>query len=293
MIVPVRSPAPWLEAALDSVLTQDPGPDEVVVVDDGSPKPVEVPATVRLLRRDEPGGPAAARDLALRELESDLVALCDADDAWEPGKLAAQVAALGAEPDAAVCFGRATIVGPDGRPTGERWEEPPAGRLQGDPLISMLYERNPIPAASAVIRSEALVSGGGFAGPTRLASDWDLWLRLAGAGHAFVCEPAARVRYRRHKGGVTSDLAAMAEAALVIADTHAGLVDEETQTRVRASHLTTLARGQVRRRDYASARHTLGEAHRLVPASPRERALAAALRVPLLRAALGRRSPHR
>ncbi len=292
VIVPVRGPAPWLGEALGSVLGQDPAPAEVVVVDDASEPAVEVPGGVRLVRLDAQGGPAAARDAGLGELGTDLIALCDADDVWEPGKLAAQLEALERHPDAAVCFGRAGVIGPDGRPTGERWEEMAPGLHEASEMVPLLYERNPIPSASAVVRRSALVAAGGFAGPAPLASDWDLWLRLAAAGHAFVCEPAARIRYRRHGGGVSADLAATAEAALAIADVHAELVDDRLRQRVRASHLTTLARGEVRRRRYGAARERLAEADALVPAGPRERALRAALAVPGLRAALGRRSPH-
>jgi DNA-directed RNA polymerase specialized sigma24 family protein len=99
------------------------------------------------------------------------------------------------------------------------------------------------------------------------------------------------VKARQHRPEVSGDLAAGAEAALAIADAHAGLVDEDLRRRVRASHLTTLGRGRVRRRDYAGAREALAQAAELAPPGPRERALAAALNVPGVRAGLGRRSP--
>jgi glycosyltransferase involved in cell wall biosynthesis len=300
VVIPVRAPAPWLGEALRSVLEQDSPPNELVIVDDASPEPLgeagvrSTGATgLRLVRLEERGGPAVARDRGLSETDSIFVALCDADDVWEPGKLGAQLGAMTANPDAAVCFGRATIVGPNGRPTGERWEELPPGVSEGETLLPLLYERNPIPASSTVIRREALEAVGGFVGPAPLASDWDLWLRLAAAGHKFLCVPEARIRYRRHPGGVSSDLAAGAEAALAIADAHADLVDPERRARVRASHLTTLARGRVRRRDYAGAREALAEAAALTPPGRRERALARALAVPGVREGLGRRDPFR
>ena len=298
VVVPVRTPAPWLGEALRSVIQQDSPPVDVVVVDDGSGERLGEAGVrgtgatdVRLLRLADPSGPAAARDHALANTNTDFVALCDADDVWEPGKLGAQLGAMTSNPDVSLCFGRATIVGPDGQPTGERWEELPPGPIAPEELIPLLYERNPIPASSVLMLRSAVEEVGGFAGPAPLASDWDLWLRMAAAGHTFLYEPEARIRYRRHPGGLSNDLAAGAEAALAIADTHAGLVDEDLRRRVRASHLTTLGRGRVRRRDYAGAREALAEAAELVPAGRRERALAAALNVPGVRAGLGRRSP--
>ena len=58
----------------------------------------------------------------------------------------------------------------------------------------------------------------------RVAEDWDLWLRIAAAGGAFVCEPAARIRYRRHPGGLTADVRRLAAAQLAMHEAHRELV---------------------------------------------------------------------
>lgn len=289
-IVPVHGAAPYLGAALEGLLAQRPAPDEIVVVDDGSPEPVQAPAGVALVRREERGGPAAARQAGLEASSADLVAFADADDVWRPGKLAAQLEALAAHPEAAVCFGRAVIVGPDGAPTGEAWEELPAGVHDPAELGALLFERNPIPTSSVIVRRDALIASGGFAGPAALGSDWDLWLRLLRRGERFVYEPRAVIEYRRHAGGVTSDVAQLAESSLAIRAAHGVLVDDATRERLRRRDLVALARGRVRRRDYAGARAALREA---APLEPRERLLAAVLRAPGLRTLLGRRDPYR
>jgi glycosyltransferase involved in cell wall biosynthesis len=296
-IVPVHGAAPYLREALEAVLGQDPPPDEVVVVDDGSPAPLrldpEHARRCRVLRRERRGGTAAARDTGLEALSSDLVALADADDAWRPGKLAAQLEALERHPGAAVCFGRAVVIGPEGRPTGERWEELPAGPLDPADLGPLLYERNPIPASSAVVRRAALEAAGGFAAPTPAGQDWDLWLRMVERGELFVCEPRAEVLYRRHPAAVTADVATLAESSLRLHELHAGLADEATRGIARARDLTALARGRVRQRRYGEARAALREAAALRAPGARERVLRAALAVPGLRGALGRRDPYR
>ena len=297
VLVPVKAPALYLAQTLDGVLAQDPGPDAVVVVDDGSTPPLELHpdhAERCTLVRGAAAGPAAARATGLAAAgDVDLVALCDSDDVWEPGKLAAQLAALERHPDAALAFGTATIVGVDDLPTGERWEEIPAGVHPAEELGPLLYERNPIPTSSVVIRAGALARAGGFDAPLRLAEDWDLWLRLLVNGESFVSVPEARVRYRRHPGSLTADVAALAECQLEMHERHAGLVDDETARRLRARDLVALARGRVRRRDWKGARAALRAARELEPASVSERVLAAAAAVPLVRRALGRRSPYR
>jgi GT2 family glycosyltransferase len=295
VIVAARAPVPWLADAVDSVLSQEPAPHDVVVVDHASEPPVGAVAGARLLRVSDPGGgPAAVRAAGMAALDTELIALADADDVWEPGKLRSQLEALAAHPEAAVCCGRAVVVGADGRATGERLPELPGGFLSAADLRQALYEQNAIPAASAVIRRDALVAVGGFipSEPLPAASDWDLWLRLVEAGYAFVCEPRARIRYRRHSGGLTADLSRLAEAGLAIHERHAGLVDETTFARAKARDLETLARGRIRERRYDEAKEALRQAAALRRPATRERLLATAVTIPGARSLLGRRNPY-
>ena len=277
LIVPVLPPAPFLDEAVGSALEQERPPDAHAIV------------------HDERGdGPAATREAALAQLgDCDWLALLDADDAWEPGKLAAQRDAIARHPDAVMCFGRATTVGDDGRPTGEELPELPTGLLTADALAPLLFDSNPIPTSSTLVRRDALVGVGGFAGPAPLASDWDLWLRLVADGGPFVCEPRARIRYRRHGGGVTADVAALAESRLKVHAAHGSLVDEDTRRRAEAHDLVLLARGRIRQRRYDAAAEALERADELEPLHGRERALKTLVRVPVVRAALGRRAPYR
>lgn len=295
VIVPVRGASPFLDEALDAILAQE--PSDTVVVDDASEEPVTLPAAAarhcRLVRRAARGGPAGARQTGLEALSTDLVALCDADDVWEPGKLAVQLAALDANPGAVLCFGRATVVGPDGTPTGERWAEPAPGPRGRDDLLPSMYERDLVPTSSVVLRRDALRAAGGFASQTPyMAEDWDLWLRLLAGGATFVCEPAARVRYRRHAEGLTADLVQLARGSRQIHERHAGLVSAEARESAIGRDCITLARGEVRRRDYRSARAALRKAATHTRLEPRERVLRMLLTVPGVRAALGRRGPY-
>jgi GT2 family glycosyltransferase len=297
VILAARAPAPWLAEALDSVLSQQPAPAEVVLVDHASPRPLEGSAGVRVVRLESPdGGPAAARQAGLDVLGAgcDWVALADADDVWESGKLAAQVAAVEAHPDVAVCAGRAVVIDAGGRVTAEELPSLAAGVHSAESLREPLYRANRIAAASALVRRSDLVAVGGFTPsvPLEAATDWDLWLRLVAAGATFLSVPEARIRYRRHAGGVTSNLTRLARAGLQIHERHADLVDAEAQRTARAADLEALARGLIRERKYADARARLAEAGALRPLAARERCLAVATTVPILRGALGRRSPY-
>jgi len=291
VVLAVRGPAPHLGAALRSVLEQEPAPDSVVVVDDASDEPVALPAgdgDVLLVRREERGGPAAARATGLAALgDVDLVALADADDEWRPGKLAAQLASIGGH---AVSFSRAVLVDEAGRPTGEVWEGPRAGTLDRGEFARSLYLHNPIAAPGVVVRRAALLAAGGFESPVLLAEDYDLWLRLAARGETFVYEPAAEVTVRRHPASLSWDVAALAECSLEVHRRHASLVPSDVAESVMARDLRALAQGRIRfHRDYAGAREALGRAAALEPLSPRFRAIAALTRLPGARGLLGRR----
>ncbi|MEU1392987.1 MULTISPECIES: glycosyltransferase family 2 protein [unclassified Nonomuraea] len=98
VVIPTRGDRPeLLREAVAAVLAQDcPGRLAVVVVDDGGrgrPGPeLGVPV---LANRRTPGLPGA-RNTGIAALDTDLVAFCDDDDLWLPGKLAAQLRALAA-----------------------------------------------------------------------------------------------------------------------------------------------------------------------------------------------------
>jgi len=238
VLIPIRGFPRYLTQTLDAVLAQE--PDELVVIDDGSFEPIRSDR-VRVVRRDTPGGPAAARATGLAALgDVDVVALCDADDTWEPGSLAELVAALEGDPRGAVAFGRALVVGPDDRPTGECWREPAPGLHEP----AAFYAHNPIPTSCTALRRSAIEEAGGFAAPDLVAEDWDLWLRLRGP---LLCVPGARVKYRRNPDGLTADVERLARAQLALHERHARLVDAATARAARAADRRALTRAQVRR----------------------------------------------
>ncbi len=126
-----------------------------------------------------------------------------------------------------------------------------------------------------------------------LAEDWDLWLRLARAGRRFVVAEDAVVRYRRHAGGLTADVAGLARASLEIHRRHADLVDPATARRLEQRDLLALQDGLIARGDWAGARAALDEARALGPVGRRATLRGALAAVPGARRALGRRDPYR
>lgn len=239
--------APFLPEAVEAVLGERPA--AVVVVDDGAAVPVPPqPAGVAVVRRAIRGGAGAARATGVEALPPglDAIAFCDADDTWAPGSLPPRIDALRA--GAAWCFGAAEVVGPDGRPTGERWRTP-AGPLALDDL----FVANPVPISSVLVRRDALAAAGGPDQPSTIVQDWELWLALAALGHLPVAVPDAVVRYRRHPGGLSADVACMAAEQRALHVRRAALVGPRALRAALARDDAALAASLPRRRGALAA----------------------------------------
>src|SRR5437879_1495651 len=183
VVIAAYNHARWLGQAIDDVQRQTFCDWELVVVDDGS-----TDSTRAVVARYE-GDPrvhylfqpnqerSAARNRGIAATSGRLLAFLDADDRWVPDKLAKQVAALAASPEAAFCYTPARFVDGSGAPLATR--KPP--RSVAGWIFPSLVRANLIILASVVARRDRVEEVGGFdaALPVYGCEDWDLWLRLA------------------------------------------------------------------------------------------------------------------
>lgn len=93
VIIPVFNAQKHLVAALETVKRQTIEEIEIIVIDDGSDKKVELPASQNhvLIHHENNRGPAAARNSGVNKARGKYVAFLDADDEWGAGKLEEQV----------------------------------------------------------------------------------------------------------------------------------------------------------------------------------------------------------
>lgn len=210
-LIPVRDGAPWLGDAVASALAECAPDDEIVVVDDGSrddpARVLPADARVRLLHQP-PSGIVAALERARAATDAPLLARLDCDDLVLPGRIAAQKAALLADPDLAAVGGRAPTDGlPEGMARYIAW----INGLQ-DVRREILVE-SPLIHPSVLMRAAAVAEVGGYRhGP--FPEDYDLWLRLA-ARWRLGMVPREVVAWRDRPGRLTRTDARYGRAAFL------------------------------------------------------------------------------
>lgn len=210
VLLPCWNAASFLERALKSVCAQSFPELEIVAVDDGStddtPRLLEDWAgrdgRLRVVRREH-AGLVAALNAGLAEARGELVARMDADDIAHPRRLEWQVALMDGRPEVTVvgglvrCFPRAKVA--EGMARYERWLN--SVRTHEEITRDMFVE-SPLAHPSVTVRAEALREAGGYRAEG-WAEDYDLWLRLYGAGARFEKVPRVVLWWREWEGRAT------------------------------------------------------------------------------------------
>lgn len=187
VVIPAFNAARFLPRALASVAAQSYPCDriETIVIDDGSTD--DTLAIARTFEGQAPGfqvfsqpnrGVSAARNLAIAVSSGELIAFLDADDAWLPDKLAAQVRVFEEKPTVGLVHCGFVFVDQEGAALPD-W--PRQSRLdQGDILLEFLCDFFLITSAVMVSR-KALDQVGGFDESLKVGEDNELFLRIVGA----------------------------------------------------------------------------------------------------------------
>ncbi|MCP4385208.1 MAG: glycosyltransferase family 2 protein [Hyphomicrobiales bacterium] len=119
LVIPAYNAAGLVTAAIDSCLAQDPAPDEIIVVDDGSSDDTAGAVArfgdrIRLIAQSN-RGVSAARNTGVATATGDFIHFLDADDTLLARALADKIAAFRSIPDADLCFSSTLDQGADGR----------------------------------------------------------------------------------------------------------------------------------------------------------------------------------
>ncbi len=182
VIIPSYNRAALLGRALRSVFAQTRACDEIVVVDDGSQDgtasllqelKAKAPVALHVVRQENRGA-AAARNAGIERAQGELIAFLDADDWWQPQKLALQVAAMERQETYLVSHTREIWYRAGKRVNQKRKHDPPGGDIFERSL------RMCVVGMSTVVARRALFTRyGGFDTTLPCCEDYDLWLRVA------------------------------------------------------------------------------------------------------------------
>ena len=184
VVMPSYNHAPYLRAAIDSVLAQDYGALDLVVIDGGSQD-----VSVEILRsyggrlafvsaRDR--GQADAINRGFARTTGDILCWLNSDDMFVPGVIPRVVQAFEDHPDVDFVYGRGWNISESG-------EIDDAGVLTLD-LWRLIHQRNFIQQPSCFFRRSLIERVGPVDESLHYVMDWDLWIRFAAYRGLYVDE---------------------------------------------------------------------------------------------------------
>jgi len=174
VIIPIFNQTKYLEAALNSCLKQGILKKNIYLIDDcssDSPEKIAMKYGINFLKTDTNSGPAAARNLGIKNSSSEYIAFLDADDAMLPGRILASLNSLMQNDAAMVCgnyrfwINRITITSP-------------FYKKEIDISYDNMIKNNFVASGSVMVKRKILEEVGNFNESYLLAEDYDLWLRI-------------------------------------------------------------------------------------------------------------------
>lgn len=283
LVMPAFNAARTIGAALSSAIDQTYEVDQLIVVDDASTDAtVEIARAfpkVRVLQQDGNRGPSAARNRAITEAGTELIAWLDADDMWLPTYLETMVSRLQAAEPRSIATSDALMVTPTGI-TGRRLLTMPHPAPARQRLAMM---RSSFVTALAVYPRSMHDEIGLLDTELRGGEDRDLWLRAMLHGWTVVRQPEPLALYRWTGPSASSRQEQMDDGEdrlLAKALSERGWtlkVQERDYLQLRLSlgsprRLVARANTALREGDYALARDSLLKAATLLPEDRRLRA---------------------
>lgn len=197
--------------AIQSALSQNYEPLEVIVADDGSSDD-----SVAVARNcgatvipHEHVGPPGIRNVGVAASSGDYIAFLDADDVWTEGSLSRRMGLFN-KVDAGLVFADAGIQSGGGTYFGGRAEllEMETEVIgDGDHVIvsdpvPFLLKRSFVLTSTAIVSRRAWNDAGGFDSELLFAEDFDLWLRI-GDRHKFAYTSSTAALYEQHEDSMS------------------------------------------------------------------------------------------
>ncbi len=196
VIIPVYNGERFLAEAIESVLSQQYEPIELIVVDDGStddtPQVAKSFDDVQYIHQTNQG-PASARNAGVDLSQGELIAFLDADDLWLPNKLGLQLAHLLDNHSLELINGFTQLM---------MLSEDEAGRISFKPSFEPFFAPS---LGSALVRRSVFAKVGCFDESLRYCDDIDWYLRARETDIAVLFHQDVVQYYRQHEDNITRE----------------------------------------------------------------------------------------
>jgi len=175
VIIPTYNRPEFLNQAVGSVLNQTFQDFELLVVDDGSDRALDLPEDDRLtlIRHEKNFGVSAARNTGIQASQAPLISTLDDDDRWLPDKLRRQLEFFQNNPGEFVVQPEAIWYR-----NGEKVDQKRKHRKPDGPILPRALERCLVSGSGVMMKRDVFEKVGLFDEDFPVCEDYDLWLRM-------------------------------------------------------------------------------------------------------------------
>jgi len=205
VIVPTYNREKYLRIAMDSVLNQTHKNIELHIIDDGS-----TDGTRMLVNSYDDDrikyyyqanqGQSVARNVGLNNARGDYICFLDSDNLWKLDKLERQIKLMDENPDYQIIYGDNEIIDEHGQ---VQLSKQTMRRYSGD-IMTQLLVANFINFNNVIIKAECFKEMGGMNESTRVADDYELFLKLS-TRYKFLYVPETFSQYRVMENQISSN----------------------------------------------------------------------------------------
>lgn len=201
------------------------GFDEIVVVDDGARYPLASIDGALVIRRDNAGGPAAARNTGAAVSTREFVLFLDADTIWTSGGLGLLWPHL-SDRRVGMVAPRVASAGESGTIAAYEIDSSPLDLGSEPARVRPSTRVSYVPAAALLVRRSVFDEAEGFDDSMRFGEDVDLVWRIVRNGHVVRYEPSCVVHHlpRASLGALARQRFGYGSAAAVLESRHPGAV---------------------------------------------------------------------
>ena len=206
VVIPLYNHQAYIDATLDSVVSQTVPATEIIVIDDGSTDS----SWEKLQRRAEKDsriiawsqsnqGAHTTLNNAIERATGDYIAILNSDDCYLPGRFAACLRTLRDNPGTDAICTALTFINAQGQQQCNPWYQQALSFYQktGNLLLSLINGNFFMTTSNLFIRRQVFSDIGGFSN-LRYAHDLDFFLRLIGHQKTIIWLESPLLAYRMH-----------------------------------------------------------------------------------------------